>query len=60
MDVDDLEPEYEKPKPVNLEVMSIEALQEYIKELEDEIDRANSEIKAKEVARKGAESVFKK
>ena len=60
MDVDDLEPKNEKPKPINLEVMSIEALQNYIGELEDEINRVNQEIMAKEVARKGAESVFKK
>ena len=60
LDVDDLEPKNEKPKPINLEVMSIEALQNYIGELEDEINRVNQEIMAKEVARKGAESVFKK
>ena len=59
MDVDDLEPKNDKPKPINLEVMSIEALQKYIEELEDEINRVNQEIKAKEAARKGAESVFK-
>ena len=55
LDVEDLEPKYEKPKPINLEVMSIEALQIYIGELEDEINRVNQEIMAKEVDRKGAE-----
>ena len=60
MDLNDLEPKNVKPKPINLEVMSIEALYDYIGELEDEIKRARDEISAKEVARKGAENVFKK
>ena len=40
--------------------MSIEALYNYIGELEDEINRTKNEISAKEVAKKGAEKVFKK
>jgi uncharacterized small protein (DUF1192 family) len=40
--------------------MSIEALGEYIAELEAEIARAKAAISAKETARDGAESVFKK
>ena len=60
MDLNDLEPKNVKPKPINLEVMSIEALYDYIGELEDEINRTKNEISAKEVARKGAEEVFKK
>ena len=60
MDQDDLEPKNEKPKPINLEVMSIEALNKYIEELEDEINRVNITVKLKEEARKGAESFFKK
>ena len=59
MDLNDLEPKNVKPKPINLEVMSIEALYDYIRELEDEISRTRNEISAKEVARKGAEKVFK-
>ena len=54
LDVDDLEPKNEKPKPINLEVMSIEALQKYIEELEDEINRVNQEIKAKEAGKESA------
>jgi len=57
---DDLEPKKEKPKPRNLEIMSLEALNKYIEELEDEINRVNLEIKAKEAARKGAELFFRK
>jgi len=59
MEWKDLEPQTEKPKPKNLEVMSIEALGEYIEELEAEIARVREMIAAKEIARDGAESVFK-
>ena len=40
--------------------MSIEALQEYIAELETEISRVKEVIESKESAREGAESVFNK
>ncbi len=60
MDTDDLEPQQQKPAPKNLEEMSIEALGEYIAELEDEIERVRAEIALKEKARAGAESVFRK
>ncbi|MEL0106202.1 MAG: DUF1192 domain-containing protein [Rhodospirillales bacterium] len=60
MDLLDLEPSTPQPKPKNLDEMSIEALGEYIAELEAEIARAKAAISAKETARDGAESVFKK
>lgn len=60
MDTDDLEPVVKKPDSKNLEIMSIEALGEYIAELEGEIERARAEIALKEIARDGAESVFRK
>ena len=44
---------------LNLEDMSIEALNDYITSLYSEIKRVESEISAKENARLGAESVFK-
>ena len=59
MDLEELEPT-KKPEIKNLDVMSIEALGEYITELEAEITRARATIFAKETARDGAESVFKK
>ena len=59
MDLDDLEPRNEKPEPRNLDVMSIEALDEYIAELEAEIARIRQAIAAKKDARAGADSVFK-
>ncbi len=60
MDIDELEPG-KKPQPKkDLEIMSIEALGEYILDLEAEIARARDAIKLKEAARAGAESVFKR
>ncbi|MGJ3260657.1 MAG: DUF1192 family protein [Rhodospirillales bacterium] len=60
MNIDDLEPQKQKPPKVDLEVMSIEALAEYIEELEAEIARVREAIKLKEDARQGAESFFKR
>ncbi len=60
MDTDDLEPKKKKPAPKNLEEMSIEALQEYIAEMEAEIARVREAIAGKEDARNGAEQFFKK
>ncbi len=59
MDWGDLEPQKQKPKPKNLEEMSISALNEYIEELNSEILRVKAMIEAKELARDGADSVFK-
>ena len=59
MDESELEPLTKKPKPKDLEVMSIEALNEYIADLEAEIERARAEIDAKHDHRSQAESVFK-
>jgi uncharacterized small protein (DUF1192 family) len=60
MDTDDLEPVAKMPDAKNLEIMSIEALGEYIAGLEGEIERTRTEIALKEKARDGAESVFRK
>ena len=59
MDTDDLQPKKKKPAPKNLEEMSIEALQEYIAEMEAEIARVREAIDGKENARTGAEQFFK-
>lgn len=59
MDIDDLEPQHKKPPPKNLDVLSIQALVEYIAELETEIARVREAIAAKEVAQQEANSVFK-
>ena len=60
MDLLELEPLKKKPEKKNLEEMSLEALQEYIDELEAEISRVREIVSSKESAREGAESVFKK
>ncbi len=60
MDTDDLEPIKKKPILKDLEIMSIEALKDYIADLTAEIRRAEGMIGAKEKARLGAESFFKK
>ena len=60
MDPEDLEPKTRKPAPKNLEVMSIEALDEYVAELEAEIVRVREMIAVKEKARVGAETLFRR
>ncbi len=60
MEEDDLAPRAQKPEPKKLELMSIEALNEYIAELEAEIARARETIAEKEAARTGADAVFRK
>ncbi len=59
MDWNELEPVKKKSEPKNLEVLSIEALGEYIEELQDEIRRVEAAIELKKQARDGADSVFK-
>ncbi len=60
MDTDDLEPQKQKPAPKNLDEMSIEALGEYIDELEAEIARVREAIKGKKSALSDAGRFFKK
>ncbi len=55
----DLEPQKKKPDVKNLEVMSIEALEEFIGELQAEIERVRAEIANKQSARGAAEAVFR-
>lgn len=59
MEEQDLEPRTQRKKLKDLEVMSIEALEEYIGEMEAEIERARAEIAAKRDHRSAAEDVFK-
>ena len=60
MDEEDLEPRRAKPKPRNLDPMSIEQLNEYIVELEAEIERVRAEIAGKKGHLGAAESLFRK
>lgn len=59
MDTEELEPLKKKAEQKDLEVMSIEALGDYIEDLEAEIERARAAIKLKQEALNGAESFFK-
>ena len=59
MEEEDLVPKTVRPKPKDLEVLSIESLQDYIAELEAEIERARRAIDAKQNWRGKADSFFK-
>ena len=58
MDTDDTEPPSTKEKVKDLDVMSIEALGDYISGLEEEIARARMAINLKNLAKSSADSVF--
>ncbi|MCW5773148.1 MAG: DUF1192 domain-containing protein [Rhodospirillaceae bacterium] len=59
-DTDEIEPIKPKPKPRDLDTMSVGELEAYIGELEAEIVRARAAIAAKRDHRSGAEAFFKK
>ncbi len=60
MDLDDLEPRKQKPKPRDLEAMGVDELEAYLAELEQEADRVREKIPAKKAYLSGAESLFKR
>ena len=59
MDTDELEPII-KPKEVDFDNLSIEELNEYIINLEKEIEKAKHYILSKSKDRQNAEELFKK
>ena len=59
MDTDELEPII-KPKEVDFDTLSIEELNEYIANLEKEIEKAKQYISSKGKDRRNAEELFKK
>ena len=59
MDADELEPII-KPKEVDFDTLSIEELNEYIVNLEKEIEKAKHYISSKSKDRLNAEELFKK
>ncbi|MEE8501135.1 MAG: DUF1192 family protein [Kiloniellales bacterium] len=59
MDLEDLEPRKQQPKPKDLESMGVEELEEYLAELESEADRVREKIAAKKAYLSGADSLFK-
>ena len=56
---DDLEPIFTVDDQKNLEVLSIEALHQYIAELEQEIQRVRNAIDGKQDAKATADTFFK-
>ncbi len=60
MNLDDLKPQNKSKELKNLEVMSVDALKDYIAELKEEIMRVRSAICLKKSAKEGAELFFKK
>ena len=56
---EELEPQTKRPALRDVELMSIDALNEYIVELNEEIDRVRQAITVKEAAKGAAESVFR-
>jgi uncharacterized small protein (DUF1192 family) len=59
-ELDDLDPSNKKTKPLNLDDMNIEDLQEYVATLKAEIERVETKIKAKQSHASAAASFFKK
>ena len=59
MDTDELEPTI-KPKEVDFDTLSIVELNEYIVNLEKEIEKAKNYISSKNKDRLNAEELFKK
>ena len=60
MDLDDLEPRKQKPKPKDLEAMGVDELEEYLAELEAEAGRVRDKIAAKKAYLSGADALFKR
>jgi uncharacterized small protein (DUF1192 family) len=60
MDLDDLEPRKQPPKPKDLSGWGIEELETYIARLEAEIARAREAIKGKRAQKNAADSFFRK
>ena len=59
MEEQDLEPRTKRPKPRDLDVMSLEALHDYIAKMESEIARIRAAIEAKQTWRSQADTFFK-
>ncbi len=60
IDADDLEPLKKKPKPRELDTLSIEELNDYIADMEGEITRVRDKIKAKTSHSAAAAALFRK
>ena len=56
---DELDPKTKKPKPRDLERMSVEELDEYTEDLKAEIERVAQEVAKKKAHKDAAASIFK-
>ena len=59
MDLEDLEPRKQKPKPMDLDAMGIDELRDYLAHLESEAARVRAKIESKKSYLAGADSFFK-
>lgn len=59
MDLEDLEPRKQKPKPKDLDIMGVEELEDYLAELQAEAERVKEKITAKKAYLSGATGLFK-
>lgn len=59
MEPEDLEPRKKAVKPVDLDVMGVEELNEYLAGLEAEVARVKAKIDSKKTYLDGAKSFFK-
>ena len=59
MDIEELEPKKQKPQPRNLDVLSLEELNNYIAEMRTEIARVEEKIAAKKAHINAAAGLFK-
>ncbi|MBM3570417.1 MAG: DUF1192 domain-containing protein [Alphaproteobacteria bacterium] len=60
LDADDLDPKPKAPKPVSLDLLSVDELEARIAQLEAEIGRCREAIGRKRSARGAADTFFKK
>lgn len=60
MDLEDLEPRKQKPKPKDLDSLGVDELEEYLANLEAEAARVREKIAAKKSYLSGADTLFKR
>jgi uncharacterized small protein (DUF1192 family) len=60
MDIDELEPRKQSPKPKDLSIYSVEELRQYIALLKAEIARAEAMLERKDAHKDAASAFFKK
>ncbi len=59
MDIEDLEPQKKKAAPRDLDAMGVEQLENYLAEIEAEVERVRAKITEKKDYLAGAQAFFK-